>query len=113
MIKSSRSVLSIIQNMYKANNAYPLISEIHQETDLTYNELLAAIHDLVDNGYLDFTYAPGTKIVKGVTLKIKGIHPIQYKIEIFKGYVVEKWIDFLALIVAIISLIISLIAIFS
>lgn len=113
MIKSSKQVLSVIQKLYKDNNVYPLLSEIYIQTNLPYGDFIAAIHDLVDTGYLDFTYAPDSHIVKGVTLKSKGIHPIQHKFENAKAYIAEKWIDFLALIVAVISLIISIIAIYS
>ncbi len=68
---------------------------------------------LLSNGYLEYrTFFPDAEkpVHYGFRLSYKGLHFREFQLQNFLRYVADKWIDFLALIIAIASFILSCIA---
>lgn len=68
------------------------------------------IRFLKELGYVEYK-STQSGIYVGFHLSHKGLHHSEFKRIDFKKYLADKWIDFLALVVAAIALIISIVAI--
>lgn len=115
MMRTCKKVLRCTQKYYK--RGYPDFYEIAKKAGMHPSDVMGACKVLVDQGYMEYTYP----VVDGVTctapagcsLTLKGRNPVEYFESQAKAYMKEKWIDILALSIATISLIISIIALIS
>ena len=79
------------------HNKYPRIS---------LEEYLASLKSLNDEGFISFS----SKTTSAFTLTSKGYNYYEYRRQSIRKYIAEKWIDFFALAISAISLILSVIA---
>lgn len=89
--------------LYHEAPAYP--SELG-----TQNDVFALIRYLEENGYVEYISSKHSGAHLGVLLSHKGRHRREFAFQNFLHYVAEKWIDLIALVVAILALVISIIA---
>lgn len=98
--KISKQVLLYILNCsdykFSVNKGFPE----HIQTD----ELLSSIDFLEQEGYLTTKRATGGTLISA-TLTHKGKHPNEFNSIALKRYLLDKWIDILALIISILAFI--------
>ena len=85
---------------------------VAKEIGINKNECSGIINYLKKTGYLipRFYSGPHGKTEYGVSLSHEAIHYKEFQWISFKKYVAEKWIDFLALVISGFALIISIIS---
>lgn len=103
--KTSKRIISYIRSFeditWHYNRGYDL-------EGISFAEFIAALEYLESNGYVS-----GKKIPTGwisATLTHKGLHAKEFNSIAVKRYLLDKWIDFLSMVIAIIAVIISIIA---
>ena len=108
MFPTSKKVLRCAISLKKSGDSYPTIDRIVAETKMDQEEVIAACHDLINAGYVEFTYYVNSNVVNGIRLTIRGLHPFQDIWINLKSYLLQNLIALLALVVSAISLIISI-----
>lgn len=90
------------------------IADLADATDLSNAAVCAACEQLAEEGYMEIVYMTRTHtpIIEHVKLTELGANYAEVQRATRMAYVANKWIDFIALIVAIIALIISIAAFF-
>ena len=80
------------------------------ELNITIDEFYNIIKYLVNQGYFEYLYYSNSKKIAGFKLTHNGLHYKEFQYMKIKKYIASKWIDFLALIIAIAAFIQSCIA---
>lgn len=98
------AVLSLDQNdWYKAYS----VNDLTQLTSLSTDEICSAVTALEENGMLQvhyFSFRSCSSVIDSVRLTEQGIHYKDLEKENRLNYLKDKWIDFFALIIALIAL---------
>lgn len=109
MDKTSKTVLNYFKNLPNQRLLYfdSNVSDAAKELNLSTIEFQACLRFLIENKYLEIiNSSKGRKA--GVVLSHTGLHHSEFKRISTINYLKDKWISIFALIVSIISLIISL-----
>ena len=75
-------------------------------------EFVAMLNYLEDNGYVTVLRDNGMNS-RGVSLAHKGFHLKEFQRREFLNYIAEKWVDFIAMLMAAGSLVVSIVALMS
>lgn len=114
MMKTCKRVLRCARKMKQEKIGYPTFYELATRAKLHPDDVFEACKILVEQKYMEYGYpvvdGETSPLPSCVYLTLKGRKPFEYKTSQFRRYAREKWIDFLALLVAIIALIVSIIA---
>ena len=84
------------------------IDDLAKSVSMPTEDLRAASRFLVENGYLEYQKTGDRKT--GFHLSYKGLNWKYYRRKEILKYIADKWTDFLAVIISLFSLIISIIA---
>lgn len=113
LLRNDRIVLNVIRKsepkltnfFYSQEDIWSILQD--RNVSITAEETLAAFNNLENEGFI--TYASNSRTA--FRLNSKGQHYGEYRFKMFLNYISEKWIEFFALTVSIISLVLSIIAI--
>lgn len=96
--KTSKQILEYLYNYsdytFHANHGYP--------EQFTQADFLAAIDFLEENGYVSTTRGRYRSLISA-TLTHKGRHQKEFNSIALKRYLLDKWIDLLALIISVLA----------
>ena len=84
------------------------IEDMAQKLSMPVEDLRATTRFLKESGYLEYQTSRGKAV--GFHLSHKGLNWKSYRRKEFLKYAADKWVDFLAVIISLFSLIISIIA---
>lgn len=87
------------------------VSREAESCGVTPDEFLNAIKHLIDEGLVE--YIPSKGKLTGIKLTHKGVHYNEFARQKIREYIVDKWIDIIALVVAVAAFIQSCIALAS
>lgn len=107
MDKTSKVLLKYLEKSPNHKLTIYDVDNIVKELNLSSDEIQACANYLVEHEYLEYIYSTNDQIV-GVRLAHIGLHNNEFKKISFFKYLKDNWISILALIVSILSLIISL-----
>ena len=98
--KISKQVLRYLQNCpdctFSVNKGFP--------SNMPTKELLSSIDFLEKEGYLTTSRVPSGALISA-TLTHKGKHPKEFNSIALKHYLLDKWVDILALVISIFAFI--------
>ncbi len=98
--KISKQVLQYLLNCpdctFSVNKGFPV--------NIPTEELLSSIDFLEEEGYLTTSRVPNGALISA-TLTHKGKHPKEFNSIALKRYLLDKWVDILALIISILAFI--------
>lgn len=113
-MRTCKIVLRCARKLYKLQIDRPTIGELVRQTRLPTEDVFDACKILTDQWYMKFLYADGDRTTSscpgGVTLTIKGRHPIEYTRNQCTEYLKAHWISLLALLVSIAALTVSVLS---
>ncbi len=116
MDKTSKKVLEHIRNRDNPEK-YTLwfldncVIEEAERCEITSDEFLNAIKHLIDEGLIE--HIPSKGNLSGIKLTHKGVHYKEFSRQKIIEYIADKWIDIIALVVAVAAFIQSCIALAS
>ena len=84
------------------------IEDLAKGISVSTEDVRAATRFLVENGYLEYQKASEKKV--GFHLSYKGLHWKYYRRQEILRYIADKWVDFFAAVISLLSLVISIIA---
>ena len=89
------------------------LGDLAESVGIESNDLLAAVRYLTSEGYLEYQTATSKakgQINIGFHLSHKGLHWKYYRRQEILNYLADKWVDFFAAAISMVSLIVSIIA---
>lgn len=84
------------------------INDLSKSISMPTEDLRAASRFLVENGYLEYQKIGDRKA--GFHLSYKGLNWKYYRRQEILRYIADKWVDFFAAVISLLSLVISIIA---
>lgn len=113
MDKNSKEILNYLISQGGCENPTDFndgLDELSSAMNIPTQTLLANIRFLHDSGYVDYQYYANTDRAAAFVLSHKGLHWKHFRKKEILDYIADKWIDFFAFIVSILSLILSIVA---
>ncbi len=105
MDSTSKKILTALKSSNHKRLMYS--SHPYQQLQLEPDEFYRAVRYLKDTGYIE-VISNQDGLSMGITLSHQGAHSLYFSLQALKRYLLDKWIDILALVVAVISLSVSI-----